>query len=123
MKKNKCINILIVIVTILTISSCEFEQDFESYVIKDVSHPCDVTLTASDSTCLPSTIHIHLIGEINGECTFEIQNGVTRYNTIKLKDRFDYLYSDEWYDSHIHVRYIPVSKIIGDSVVVKYQFI
>ena len=106
---------------ITVISSCTSNYDIKRCVIKDISQPCNILLCASDTTILPSNVSIHIMGVINGECAIEIENGATCYNTIKLKDTIDFLYNNEWYDSKINLRYIPISMITGDSIVIKYQ--
>lgn len=103
------------------LSSCSFTHNTDRYVIKDVSQPCDILLSASDTTTWPSCVSIHITGIVDGECTFEIENGATRYNTINLNDTIDYLYENEWYDHKIHLKYHPDPKITGDSIVIEYR--
>jgi hypothetical protein len=69
----------------------------------------------------PTSVSIHFMGAVNGECAFDIENGAARYNTIRLKDTIDYLYENEWYEHKINLKYYPSPKIIGDSIVIEYQ--
>ena len=114
------IKFILVIMTTIGISSCSFD-DNSRYVIKDVSQPCDILLCTSDTTTFPSSVGIHIMGVVNGECTFEIENGANRYNTIRLKDTIDYLYENEWYEHKINLKYQPDRMITGDSIVIKYR--
>lgn len=123
MKQIKIINLIIIIVLLLISNSCSSDYNYDRYVIKDVSHPCDILLYASDTTYLPSSITFHIVGMLKGECTFEIGLGAGYYKTIKLKDSIDFLYRTEWYEPKIHLRYLPIQGIIGDSLVLKYEFI
>ncbi len=116
---KKLVYILAIFVAIL--NSCTFNHNTDRYVIKDVSLPYDILLCASDTTTWPSSVSIHIMGVVNGECTFEIENGAARYNTIRLKDTIDYLYENEWYEHKINLKYYPSPKIIGDSIVIEYQ--
>ncbi len=102
------------------LGSCSFQHNTDSYVIKDVSQPCDILLSASETTTWPSSVSIHIKGIVDGECTFEIENGAARYNTITLKDTIDYLYENEWYEHKINLKYYPNPKITGDSIVIEY---
>ena len=103
------------------LGSCSFQHNTDSYVIKDVSQPCDILLSASDTTTWPSSVSIHIKGIVDGECTFEIENGAARYNTIILKDTIDYFYENEWYEDKINLQYHPGPKITGDSIVIEHR--
>ncbi len=116
---KKLVYILAIFVAIL--NSCSYNHNMDRYVIKDVSKPCDIVLHASDTTTFPISVSIHIMGVVDGECTFEIENGAARYNTIRLKDTIDYLYENEWYEHKINLKYYPSPKIIGDSIVIEYQ--
>ena len=123
MKQIKHINLIVSLASLILFFSCNNNDGFEKYIIKDLSHPCDVLLYASDTTHLPSYVIIHIVGNINGECAFEIENGDLRYEKIKLRDTIDYIYKNEWYDSKINIKYYPDSRTTGDSLVVLYQMI
>lgn len=116
---KKLVYILAVFVAIL--NSCSYNHSMDRYVIKDVSKPCNIILSASDTTTWTSSVSIHFMGAVNGECAFDIENGAARYNTIKLKDSINYLYENEWYEPKINVKYLPDPKITGDSIVIEYQ--
>lgn len=111
----------ILAVFVASLSSCSFNHNTDRYVIKDVSQPCGILLSASDTTTWPSSVSIHITGIVDGECTFEIENGSARYNTINLQDTIDYLYENEWYEDKINLKYHPDPKITGDSIVIEYQ--
>lgn len=123
MRHIKFISHIFIIIFSLSVYSCAFDSGFEKYIIKDISQPYDILLYASDTTNIPSNVTIHIVGIIKGECMFEIENGLTRYETIKLKDTIDYYYNNEWYDSKINLRYILIQGIIGDSIVITYQIL
>ena len=108
-------------VFVASLSSCSFNHNTDRYVIKDVSQPCDILLSASDTTTWPSSVSIHITGIVDGECTFEIENGSARYNTIKLQDTIDYLYENEWYEHKINLKYHPSPKITGDNIIIEYR--
>ena len=116
---KKLVYILAIFVAIL--NSCSYNHNAYRYVIKDVSQPCNIILFASDTTAWPSSVSIHIMGVVDGECTFEIENGAKRYNTITLKDTIDYFYENEWYEDKINLKYHPGPKITGDSIVIEYQ--
>ena len=120
MKRNNFISFFIIVCT-LTICSCTSDDGFERYVIKDVTLPCNIILSASDTTIIPSSISIYITGVVNGNCVFEVENGCGRYKTIRLKDTIDYCYMNEWYNHQINIRYIPDTRITGDSIMIKYQ--
>jgi len=111
----------ILAVFVASLSSCSFNHNTDRYVIKDVSQPCDILLSASDTTTWPSSVSIHITGIVDGECTFEIENGSARYNTIKLQDTIDYLYENEWYEHKINLKYHPGPKITGDNIIIEYR--
>lgn len=118
----KRLPLLALLFLVLSISSCNHDNGFDNrYVIKDVSRPCNISLCASDTTMRPTSVSIHFMGAVNGECAFDIENGTARYNTIKLKDSINYLYENEWYEPKINVKYLPDPKITGDSIVIEYQ--
>lgn len=122
MRQNRHISFfLYIIVCTLTICSCTSDKGYERYIIKDVTLPCDIVLYASDTTNIPSSISMFITGIISGDCVFEIENGCGRYKTIRLKDTIDCFYRNEWYDHKINIKYIPDTKIIGDSILIKYQ--
>ena len=116
---KKLVYILAVFVAIL--NSCSYNHNMDRYVIKDVSKPYDIVLHASDTTTFPISVSIHIMGVVDGECTFEIENGAARYNTIILKDTIDYLYENEWYEHKINLKYHSDPKITGDSIVIEYR--
>lgn len=116
---KKLVYILTVFVAIL--NSCSYNHSMDRYVIKDVSKPCNIILSASDTTTWTSSVSIHIMGVVDGECTFEIENGAARYNTITLKDTIDYLYENEWYEHKINLKYHPGPKITGDSIVIEHR--
>ena len=118
---KKLAYILALFVAIL--SSCTFNHNTDRYVIKDVSQPCNILLSASDTTICPTSVSIHIMGVVDGECTFKIENGAARFNTVKLKDSINYLYENEWYEPKINVKYLPDPKITGDSIVIEYQML
>ena len=118
----KRLPLLALLILMLSIFSCNHDNGFDNrYVIKDVSRPCNISLCASDTTTCPTSVSIHIIGVVDGECTFKIENGAARFNTIKLKDSINYLYENEWYEPKINVKYLPDPKITGDSIVIEYQ--
>lgn len=118
----KRLPLLALLFLVLSISSCNHDNGFDNrYVIKDVSRPCNISLCASDTTMCPTSVSIHFMGAVNGECTFEIENGAARYNTITLKDTIDYLYENEWYEHKINLKYHPGPKITGDSIVIEHR--
>lgn len=123
MKQIKIINLIIIIVLLLISNSCSSDYYDDRYVIKDVSQPCDIFLYATDTTYFISSVTIHIVGMVKGECIFEIENGAEGYETIKVKDSIDYIYRNDWYEPKIHLRYLPIQGIIGDSLVLKYEFI
>ena len=120
MRRNNRISFLL-IGCALSICSCTSDDGFKRYIIKDVTLPCNIVLSASDTTTLPSSVSIYITGVVNGNCVFEIENGAGRNNTIRLKDTIDYFYENEWYDHQINIRYIPDTKITGDGITIKYQ--
>ena len=107
---------------ILIFVSCSSDYRHERYVIKDVSKPDDIVLYASDTTILPTNVSIHIIGTMNGECTFKIDNG-QYYHTINFKDTIDYMYKNDWYEPQINVKYFPSPNITGDSIVIRYKIL
>jgi len=111
----------IIALFVAIMSSCTFNHNTDRYVIKDVSLPYDILLCASDTTTWPSSVSIHIMGVVDGECTFEIENGSARYNTIKLQDTIDYLYENEWYEHKINLKYHPSPKITGDNIIIEYR--
>ena len=121
-KKNmskKLVCILAVFVALL--NACSYNHNADRYAIKDVSQPCNIILSSSDTTTWPSSVSIHIMGVVDGECTFEIENGAARYNTLILKDTIDYLYENEWYEHKINLKYHPGPKTTGDSIVMEYR--
>ena len=116
---KKLVYILAVFVALL--NACSYNHNADRYVIKDVSLPYDILLCASDTTTWTSSVSIHIMGVVDGECTFEIENGAARYNTIILKDTIDYFYENEWYEDKINLKYHPGPKITGDSIVIEHR--
>ena len=121
MRRNKIIEIIFSLSLIILFSSCSDKDPSKKYVIKNITQPCKTLLVASDTSKEPTTIFVHIMGTINGECTFELKGKKQKYLSVNLKDTIDYIYRSEWYDTQITLEYQPKSGIVGDSIIVKYR--
>lgn len=121
MKRNKIIEIIFSLSLIMLISSCGDKDLSKKYIIRNITQPCETILVASDASKDPTTIFVHIMGTVKGECTFELKGKKQKYLSVDLKDTIDYIYRSEWYDPEITLEYQPKSGIVGDSLIVNYR--
>lgn len=121
MKRNKIIEIIFLLTLIILFNSCGDRDLSKKYVIRNITQPCETILVASDTSKEPTTIFVHIMGTIKGECTFALKGKKQKYLSVDLKDTIDYIYRSEWYDTQITLEYQPNSGVVGDSLIVNYR--
>jgi hypothetical protein len=61
------------------------------------------------------------MGHIDGMAKLEIGNHIGRYfGEFIISGDIDTIYEAEWYENTCLIKYTPMTKVNGDSLVVKY---
>ena len=113
--------------TILTISlfiffiySCSNRLEYGNYRLHDLSKKVSDTLCFGNSNNI-NFVEIFIKGNIKGEAVIEFDNGVSRYNVLKLRGVVNQRYYSEWYENKIRFIYTPYANIEGDSLSITYR--
>ena len=117
---NRIMALSLLVITLVFMTSCSYEEKYQRYVIKDLSKQINDTLEFEVNGRV-NNIEVLLKGNVNGESLIEFDNGSGRYNKITLKGEINQVYKTEWYESKCNFRYRPITNIQGDSLVLKYR--
>jgi len=122
-KERKTMNrqfIFLIICMGLLFFSCYNKMEYKEYKIVDLSRPILDTLKFGKEGKIVG-VEILITGFVKGKATLEFENGAGRFTKVDLENAVKEKYETEWYSSNLNFKYLPESKISGDSLTLKYR--
>ncbi len=122
---KKFFNLILLIILFLStfIISCNYEEKWIKYEIKDLNKPIIDTLKTPNTE---QTYYFEAIvrGSISGEAIIEFQLGTNNYyKKIFLQGNFSEKFETEWYENELIFKYTPLTEIPGDSIIIEYRML
>lgn len=104
----------------LFFNSCSQEMEYKEYKIAELSEPISDTLKFEKEGRITG-VEILITGNVKGKAVLEFENGAGRFTKVFLENTVNEKYETEWYSSKLNFKYMPVTKVMGDSLVLKYR--
>ncbi|MGM5631442.1 hypothetical protein O2K51_11125 [Apibacter raozihei] len=114
--------ILVVSFFIFSFNCSSHNQNYDELVISELNESFEDILSYKKEGNI-IFLEIKIIGEIQGDAILELYDvrGKGPYTKIKLNGRVDKIYNTEWYEPNLKIKYKPLSKINGGSLVLRYK--
>ena len=110
----------LVVFFLLLFNSCSNEMEYKEYKIVDLSKSvADIIEFEKEGRIIG--VEVLITGNIKGKAVLEFENGAGRFTKVFLENTVNETYETEWYSSKLNFKYVPDSKIMGDSLVLKYR--
>lgn len=97
-------------------------QQYNEFVFPEMNKDYEKKLTYNKEGNI-IFMEIMIIGEIHGDAILELYDvrGRGPYTKIKLNGNVDEIYKTEWYEPNFKIKYKPLSKINGGSLILRYK--
>ena len=103
--------------------SCSPQKQYEKVKYEEVTIKFVDTLIAPVLEDRITRLEIIITGNINGSAILKIgHQPYDRFDEVELKGVVNKEIDTDWYEKECLIKYFPLEKVQGDSLIIKYRF-